>query len=431
MSIIVALIALSFLIFVHEMGHFLAAKAVGIKVLEFALFMGPKLFSFTKGETTYSLRLIPMGGYCKMEGEEEASDDARSFNKQSVGKRALVIGAGPAMNILCAFIFAMIFLSPTGFYTRQITGFEDYSPLKAAGVEVGDQIISYGGKRIFDPGLDLNTFMYGENGQDKEVTYFDVSENKKVTKIITPGKTPTRIRLGFTAKIINEEGSNVIDMVDTDSPLDKVGVKRGDTVVKIDDTPVANTQEIVKYLNETHTDKLAPVTVTVERDGKTLVFENVVPFSDFSYSLGIGLEHKQGNFFEVAKASFNYCISTMRSVIISIGWLFNGTVSFKEMSGPVGIIGAVGSVVETQQPVSQILLNLIYFCSFISINLGVMNLIPFPALDGSMLLILLIEKIRGKPLPQEKVGMVSMIGFVLLICLLIATLFNDIPRWLM
>ncbi len=431
MSIVVALIALSVLIFIHELGHFLAAKAVGIKVLEFALFMGPKLISFTKGETTYSLRLIPMGGFCKMEGEEESSDDERSFSKKSVGKRALVIAAGPAMNILGAFIFAMIFLTPTGFYTHTMTEFTADSPLKAIGAEVGDQLLSYGGKKIFDPGLDLNTFMYGENGQDKEVSFFDVSENKKVTKVITPGRTPTRVRLGFTAKLVNNEATNIIDMIEVDSPLERAGIKRGDRVIKLDDTPVANTVDIQQYLNQTRTDKLAPLTVVVERNGKTLTFENLVPFTDFDYNLGINLEHKKGSFFEVAKASFDYCISTMRSVVISLGWLFNGTVSVKEMSGPIGIIGAVGNVVETQQPVRQILLNLIYFCSFISINLGVMNLVPFPALDGSMLLILLIEKIRGKPLPQEKVGMISMVGFVLLICVLILTLFNDIPRWLM
>ena len=213
--------------------------------------------------------------------------------------------------------------------------------------------------------------------------------------------------------------------------MDKAGIRRGDKVIKLDDTEVSNTEGIREYLNVTRKDKTAPLTVTVDRNGEVLTFENIVPFADFQYTLGINAEHKQGNFFEVLKASFDYCVSTIRSVFISIGWLINGTVSFKELSGPVGIIGTVGSVVETQQPVGYILLNLVYLCSFISINLGIMNLIPLPALDGGMLLILLIEKIRRKPLPQEKVGMISMVGFVLLVFVLVATLFNDIPRWLM
>ncbi|MCX7771730.1 MAG: RIP metalloprotease RseP [Clostridia bacterium] len=431
MSVLVALIALSFLIFIHELGHFTAAKAVGIKVLEFSLFMGPKLLSFKKGETTYSLRLIPMGGFVRMEGEEEASDDARSFSKQSVGKRALVIAAGPIMNIVAAFIFAAIVLTPTGFFTNKVTELTPDSPLKAAGVEVGDRFLSYGGKQLFDPSSDLTVFMYGENGKQKELTYYDESQKTKVTKVITPGRTETRFRLGFQARVSGNEGTNIIEMIETDSPLQKAGIKRGDKIVRLDDTTVTNTQDIVNYLNKSRTDKSAPLSVTIERDGKQLTFTNIKPFSDFQYTLGVGLEHKKGNFGEVMRASFNYCVSTTRNVLITLGWLFNGTISFKELSGPVGIIGSVGSVVETRQPVSEILLNLIYVCAFISINLGIMNLIPFPALDGSMLLILLIEKIRGKPLPQEKVGMISMVGFVLLICVLIATLFNDIPRWLM
>ena len=210
MSILVALLALSLLIIIHELGHFLAAKAAGIKVLEFSLFMGPKLFSVTRGETMYSLRLIPMGGYVKMEGEEESSSDPRAYGNQPVGKKAMVVSAG---NILTAFVFAVIFLTPTGFYTNKITEIADDSPLKQAGAEVGDRLVSYGGKRFFDIAADMNIFMYGEDGREKEVVYFDADENQKVTKVIAPGRTATRIRLGFTAKLVGNEASNIIDMV--------------------------------------------------------------------------------------------------------------------------------------------------------------------------------------------------------------------------
>lgn len=431
MGIIVALVALSILIIIHELGHFLVAKAVGIKVLEFSLFMGPKLFSFTKGETTYSLRLIPMGGFVKMEGEEESSGNPRAFSNQPVGKRALVIAAGPVMNILSAFIFATIFLANTGFYTNTITEFYEDSVVQSAGAEIGDKFLSYGGRRLYEPASDLTLFMYGEDGSERELVYYDVSENKKVTKMITPGRTPTRVRLGFSAQVEGNIGTNVIDIIETDSPLMKAGIKRGDRIIKLDDTEVFNVPDIQNYLNTTRKDKSAPLTVTVERNGKVLVFENIKPFSDFSYTLAINLEHKRGNVFEVMGASAKFCLSTARNVLMTLKWLFNGTISIRELSGPVGIIGAVGSVVETKQSFGQILLNLIYMGSFISINLGIMNLIPFPALDGSMLIILLIEKVRGKPIPQERVGMISFIGFILLMGILVITLFNDIPRWLL
>jgi regulator of sigma E protease len=432
MSIIIALISLSFLIFIHELGHFMTAKAVGIKVLEFSLFMGPKLFSIKRGETEYSLRLIPMGGFVRMEGEEDSSEDPRAFSNQPPWKRALVAASGPVMNILLAFVFAIIFYIPKGFYTNEISEISENSPLKEAGVEVGDRLLSYDGRKVFDPVSDISIFMYGEDGSPKELVYYDVSLNKKVTKTIIPGKTTTRIRLGFTAKVIDDKGTNIIEMVEPNSPIEKAGIRRGDRIVKVDDAEVSTTQEIIEYLNVTRKDKLAPVDLTVERNGKILTFENITPFSDFQYTLGINVKHiKKGNVFDYVRTSFNYCISTIRNVIISFTWLFRGVVSFSELSGPVGIIGSFGTVVETREPVNAILLNLIYYCSFISINLGVMNLIPFPALDGGMLFILLIEKIRRKPFPQEKVGLISMLGFVLLIFVLIATLFNDIPRWIL
>lgn len=431
MGIISALIALSVLIIIHELGHFIMAKSVGIKVLEFSLFMGPKLISFTKGETVYSLRLIPMGGYVKMEGEEESSDDARAYSNQSVGKRALVIAAGPVMNLIAAFIFAVIALSNTGFYNNTISEFYENSVIEEAGAEIGDKLISYGGRKLYDPASDINIFMYGEDGSERELVYYDVSENKTVKKIITPGRTATRFRLGFTAQVADGKGTNVIDMIETDSPLISAGIKRGDRIIKLDETEVSSTVDIQNYLNVTKTDKSTPLTVTVERNGKVLTFENIKPFSDFNYTLAVNLEHKKGNIFEVIGASLKYCISTARNVIMTLKWLFDGTISIKELSGPVGIIGTMGSVVETQQSFGKILINLIYISSFISINLGIMNLIPFPALDGSMLLILLIEKLRGKPVPQERVGMISFVGFILLMGILIITLFNDIPRWLL
>jgi len=427
MGILVALVALSFMILIHELGHFLVAKSVGIKVLEFSIFMGPKLLSFTKGETTYSLRLIPMGGYVKMEGEDEASDDERSFSKQKVWKRALVIAAGPAMNIILAFILAGIVLSSTGFSTNKIVKLSDDSVLKAAGMEVGDELISYGGRRLYNPSSDVYMMMYGENGLPKDIVYLDASTGERVTKTITPGKTETRFRLGFSGT----SGSNVVDLVEPNSPLEKARVKKGDKIISVDGFSVSSTEDIIEVLNVLRPDKTAPLSITVERNGTLYTFENIQPFSDFQYTLGQVFEQKKGNFVEVIGASVNFSISTIREVITTLGWLFNGTLGFKDLSGPVGIIGTVGSVVEEQQPVSETILNLLYFCAFISINLGVMNLIPFPALDGSILLLLLIEKLRGKPLPPEKMGIINIVGFMLLIGLLIATLFNDIPRWIL
>jgi regulator of sigma E protease len=431
MGILVALAALSILILFHEIGHFTAAKAVGIKVLEFSMFMGPKLFSFRKGETVYSLRLIPMGGYVKMEGEEESSDDARSFSRQPVWKRALVISAGPAMNIILAFVLAIIVISSTGYFTNKVSELGEDSPLKAIGMEIGDKLLSYDGKKLFDPNLDYGVMMYGENGSHKNVEYYDASENKKVSAVIRPARTNIVYRLGFTAVAENGAGTNQIQMIDDDSPLRAAGVKRGDIIVEIDGIPVGSTKDISDVLNNLRPDKEAPLSLVVVRNGIRYEISGIKPYPYYQYTLSLNFERANGSFFGNVGAAFNYSVSTIRSVFITVGWLFNGTISFRELSGPVGIIGSVGSVVQEKEPVPVIILNLISLCAFISINLGVMNLLPFPALDGSILVFLLVEKLRGKPIPQEKIGMVSMVGFMLLICLLIATLFNDIPRWFM
>jgi regulator of sigma E protease len=430
MGILVALIALSFLILIHELGHFIAAKSVGIKVLEFSIFMGPKLFSVKKGETVYSLRLIPMGGYVKMEDDdEEASDDIRSFTRQPIWKRALVIGSGPVMNIILAFVLAAIVLSSVGYATNRVSYLGENSPLRAAGMEQGDRLISYAGKRLYDPASDISIMLYGEDGSPKDIIYEDADTGERVTRTITPARTQTIWRLGFTAVAENGVGTNEIQMMEDDSPLRAAGIRRGDIVTKIDGIPVNSTREIQQVLNVTRPDKEAPLTIEVSRNGKTLIFENIKPYPYSQFTLDLGFERQKGSFFGTIKAAWNFSVSTIRNVFVTLGWLFNGTISFRELSGPVGIIGSVGSVVQEKQPVSDIILNLMYLSAFISINLGVMNLLPFPALDGSILLILLIEKIRGKPMPQERVGLISMIGFMLLICFLIATLFNDIPRW--
>lgn len=131
------------------------------------------------------------------------------------------------MNILSAFIFATIFLANTGFYTNTITEFYEDSVVQSAGAEIGDKFLSYGGRRLYEPASDLTLFMYGEDGSERELVYYDVSENKKVTKMITPGRTPTRVRLGFSAQVEGNIGTNVIDIIETDSPLMKAGIKRG------------------------------------------------------------------------------------------------------------------------------------------------------------------------------------------------------------
>ena len=170
MNILWAIIALSFLILIHELGHFVVARWADIKVLEFSIFMGPKLFSWGKGETKYSIRAIPMGGFVRMEGEEEDSDDERAFNKKPAWKRALVVAAGATMNIVIAIIIMTVISFSLGYNTNTISMMSEDSALKEAGLMVGDKIVSYDKKHVFYPS-DLSLFLYVSEGEPVEVSY--------------------------------------------------------------------------------------------------------------------------------------------------------------------------------------------------------------------------------------------------------------------
>ena len=430
MNLFIAIIVLSLLILVHELGHFLVAKACGIRVLEFSMFMGPKLFSFRKGETLYALRLIPMGGYVKMEGEEVASDDPRAFNRQKIWKRFLVVSAGPIMNVALAFLLMTAFTLSSGVMTNQVSTVGPNSPFTAVGMKVGDRLLSWNGRAIHDLKTDITMFMYGAKKAPVDITW-ESADGSRHGAEMTLYKTKPVFRLGFSPLIEAGIATNMIDMVEPDSPMQLAGLKHGDRILKIDGLDVANRDEIVAYLNGGRGEGNPAVTLTVWRNEQSLIFRDITPFMDSFFTIDADFVVEKVGFFGALAASGRYSSSTIRAVLTTVGWLFTGQLSFKDVSGPVGIVGTIGSVVERELTLADKLLSLASLGALLSLNLGVMNLIPFPALDGSKLALLLIEKIRRRPLPPEKEGLISLIGFSLLILLLVATLFNDIPRWIL
>ncbi len=430
MNLIVALAVLSLLILVHELGHFAVAKACGMRVLEFSMFMGPKLLAFKKGETQYTLRLIPMGGYVKLEGEETASDDPRAFNRQKIWKRALVMAAGSVMNILLAFVLISAYTLSAGTLGSRVESFGPDSPLQAAGMAVGDRLVSWDGRAIHDLNTDLTMFLYKADEAPFEVAWEDSAGVRRSATITLPRTEPT-YRLGFSVTLENDVASNLIDFVEPDSPMQLAGLKHGDRIVRIDGVAVTTRDEIVAYLNEGRPEGNPPVTLMVQREEQSLIFRDIEPFMDSQFYLDTGFVIEKPSFLGSLAAGWRYSLSTIRMVLTTLGWLLTGQISFSNLSGPVGIVGTIGTVVEREITFSDKLLSLASLGALLSLNLGVMNLIPFPALDGSKLVLLLIEKVRRKPLPPEKEGLISLIGFALLILVLVATLVNDIPRWIL
>ena len=206
MTLIYALLIFCLLIFVHEFGHFVTAKLCGIKVNEFAIGMGPVIIDKQKGETLYSLRLFPIGGFCAMEGEDEDSEDERAFNNQPAWQRAIVLAAGSIMNLLTAIILMIIIAFYMGQATTTIDVVSDDSPAYHAGIMAGDEIIEIDGKEI-DEWIDLQTIV-GENEGDA-VTFTVLRDGSETDITVTPeydkeagrslvGVTPTMARIWFT-----------------------------------------------------------------------------------------------------------------------------------------------------------------------------------------------------------------------------------------
>ncbi|SDK46816.1 RIP metalloprotease RseP [Natronincola ferrireducens] len=326
---VTAIIVFGLLVFFHELGHFSVAKIVGIKVHEFAIGMGPKILKYTKGETDYSVRILPIGGYVKMEGEDEVSNDSRSFSKKTVGQRIAVIFAGPLMNFILAIVlFVIIFYNIAGVPTTTIQEVIDQSPAEAAGLLREDKIITINDDEVKDWDhlvQEINT----SKGEPLKIGF--IRDNKKIEKVVAPE--------------------------------------------------------------------------SVENEDRFMI--GIIPTTEKSMSLAI-------------KGSYGQT----RMIIREMGGFFRRLVTRQattaEVVGPVGIISLVG------QASRDGLYNVLFLAALISINLGIVNLLPIPALDGSRILFLIFELFRGKPVDPEKEAFVHMIGLALLMLLMIIITYKDI-----
>lgn len=420
MNIVVAVLALSFIIMVHELGHFMAAKAVGIKILEFSIFMGPKLFSFERKGTIYSIRAIPIGGFVAMEGEEKDVDSDTSYSRMPAWKKIIAVTAGPVANFIFALVILFILFLSSGYALDTNTVVDPSGAAWQAGIRDGDEIISVDGRKVYDP-LDLTVLLYTVEGREIEVEYRRDGEKFAATAV------PEQIGGDrYMINFIPLEESNVVGQIEEDSNGYTAGLREGDEITLINGKPVFNRNDIDSAMRFSTGE---PITLSVNRDGNDLAFTFDPVFQSIPeyYDLGIYYEGSPTNIFTALKHAVGFSISTLRAVLLSLVWLITGAVKFREMMGPVGIVTTIGSTIQ-QDTFKLFIINLANMMAFISLNLGLMNLIPFPALDGSKIVIHTIEGIRKKPFPMEKTAWITVAGFVLLMTLLLFATFNDIMR---
>lgn len=425
MKILIALLVFSVIVLFHELGHFLLAKRNGIAVTEFSLGMGPRLLSTEKGGTRYSLKLFPIGGSCMMVGEDEDDDSEGSFNNASVWARISVVAAGPIFNFILAFVFAMIITSVVGYDPARVLQVTEGSPAAQAGLKEGDIIKEFQGRHI-SIGRDLDSYMTLHGLKDEEISLTYERDGKK-HDIQFQANSESRYMLGF---IYLSEGIPEITQVMLNSAMTKAGVMPGDIIREINGTAVADSQEIQAYLQEHPLDG-TEITLGIERDGKVETISAIPQMtkhvdSGFIYNI----YREKTNFLGVMKYSaveVRYWVST---TVESLMMLIKGQFSVNDLSGPVGIIDVIGDSYEEakSEGAMMVWMQMLYWAILLSANLGVMNLLPIPALDGGRLVFLLIESVRKKRLNPNVEGMIHFAGFVLLMMLMVFVMFNDFRR---
>ena len=427
MTIVIAILILSAVIFFHELGHFLMAKANHVVVTEFAFGLGPRLLSFKKGDTVYAWRLLPFGGFCSMLGEDEEEDAEGSFTKASVWRRIAIVAAGPVFNFILAFLVSIIVIGVVGADPARVTDVPEGSPAAAAGLQAGDQILRYEGNGIAN-GRELATDidMDGVPLDSIEITYRRDGKTYKTSYV--PEKV-TQYLAGYTYTP-GSDGPAEVSSVMKGYPAEKAGLQEGDVITAVNGTAIADAQGLADYWAE-HPMDGSPVSLTYSRDGRSYTAE-ITPVSSTSAVLGFDFNLAREKMSPLGTLKYsvgemNYWVHlTVKSVIS----LVQGHFSIDDLSGPIGVVDAIDQVVDETRSEGAVIMgmSLLNMLILLSANLGVMNLLPLPALDGGRLIFLLIEAIRRKPIKRSVEGMIHFAGMMLLMVLMFYVAFNDVRR---
>lgn len=429
MKIIVAILIFSIIIIIHELGHFLLAKKNGIGVVEFSIGLGPTLFGITKGGTKYSIKLLPFGGMCQMLGEDtdQNSTEESAFYSKGVWQRISVIFAGPFFNFLLAFVLSLFIIGCVGYDPATVRSVTEGSPAEAAGLQPGDIITKFGKSNI-SIGRELDSyFLYNEvTAEPIPVKYKRNGETYSTT--IEPVLTKKYI-LGFEYSAKEDSRPEILGVYEN-YPVHSAGMGPGDIITHVNGVAVASGAELSAYMN-VHPLNETPITLTYERNGKSTTVELTPKLNQETYSIGFSynLAREKTGIFQTIRYSFVEVKYWIVTTVKNLGLLITGQLGSDDVGGPVAIIGTIGDVYEQTQEqgnVLDVVLQMAYITILLSANLGVMNLLPIPALDGGKLVFLLIEAVRGKPINREKEGLVHLIGLVALMILMVFIFFNDI-----
>lgn len=447
-SIIVGILIFSVIIIFHELGHLIVAKKNGIFVPEFSLGMGPRICSFHIGETRYSLKLFLIGGACQMLGEDEVLEDERAFTSKGPWARFATIFAGPFFNFIMAFVLAVIIITLMGYdpcrvqfvYPESPAAKTEFRPSDGEGENVtgllaGDIIKKYDGKSVSICRELLTEFRFGEmSGKPIDVVF--EREGREYAGQIVP-EAIIKYECGFTYAPTADKCT--LNEIPKDGVFDKAGVKQGDVITGINGVKIESGLDLSNYIDENPFDG-SELEVTLEHKNKPYTIKVTPNFREkyvtpnyAENSVGVLFDHNDRE-----KASplqvLKYGVIEVKYWIVttfkSLGQLVTGKLTSNDVGGPVRIVSELeNTIVESKSDgMLYIIVNLMNWGILLSANLGVMNLLPLPALDGGRIVFIIIELIRRKPIDKEKEGWVHAIGIILLMVLMVFIFFNDIKN---
>ena len=411
------------LITIHEFGHYIVARSFNVGITEFAIGMGPKLFSWKGKKNVFTLRLLPIGGYVNMVGEygtedENLSEEDRNkppFNKKPIWQRLLVVLAGPAMNIILGLLVMFCI----------VLGTDVIGSLTVADFNVTPSVgyVTSGNNMIYVSQTDNTNkegFLKGDVIVEVDGEFFTangLTVSEALEKIGTPD-TVKVMRKNLVVELKTPEMPNVSGMKISGSLME------GDTILEVEGSRVHVYTDMSYQISRAG---IKPISVIVERGGKEVWVENVIfpMFSDKGVLFGEGdfrVKVKEKNTVNILHEAFFKSVATLKMTVSSVTDTFSGRYGVEALSGPIGIGEQVGQMVKSDFPIT----NLLTLMVFVSLSLGVCNLLPLPVLDGGRVLIFIIEAIRRKPLNEKLESVIMTVSMVFVLLLMVLVAFKDI-----
>ena len=426
LPIVIGVFFFGLIIAIHEFGHFIFAKIFKVKVNEFAIGMGPTILKKQGKETKYALRLFPIGGFVSMEGEGEESEDERAYCNQKTWKKMIIISAGAVMNLILGFVLCVMLVSgDDSIATKKISNFYE-GAVSSSVLQLDDEILEIDGKRVFSS-YDI-TFLMQRNPEG--VFDFTVMRDGVRTELENvPFQKITSGNFSYKDRAISSVSAN----------LKRAGLKDGDIITSVNGQTVKNDDELINLIRA---DEDFTVDIDVLRGEEKISFTDVklatVTIFDFTVYPGCYITFNKGEHIKfpsaeeiagILKESVSYSLSMGRMVYLSLFDLLRGQYGLNDLSGPIGTMSIITDVAQESVETTDYTTLYMLF-AMITINIGLFNLLPIPALDGGHLFFMFVELVVRRKIPQKYVSWVSAAGLVLLLIFMAIISANDLWKWI-